>query len=381
VTGPWLIVAGDFTPLGGMDAANYALARYLASLGEVHLVTHRAWPDLEAAPSVTLHRVRRPFNRHLLGSALLARTGQQVWDQLRPRGAHAIVNGGNCQIDGTNWIHYLHAAYTPVIAGSVARRSKTRWTHQRDVAAERAALARAQTIICNSARTRTDVIERIGVEPSRAHVVYYGSDRRRFGLVSPPERIAAREQLQLTGDAPLLGFIGALGDRRKAFDTVFHAFVDLCARPQWDAQLIVVGTGAELPMWRRRATEAGVDRRIRFIGFRDDVPTVLAALDAVVHPARYEAYGLAVHEALCRGVPAIVSASAGVAERYPADLGDLLVRDPDSPGELAERLRVWRSALERFRDRVKQLSVHLHEHTWDHMAAEMTALVARAYAA
>ena len=26
---PWLLVAGDFTPLGGMDAANYALARYL----------------------------------------------------------------------------------------------------------------------------------------------------------------------------------------------------------------------------------------------------------------------------------------------------------------------------------------------------------------
>ena len=39
-----------------------------------------------------------------------------------------------------------------------------------------------------------------------------------------------------------------------------------------------------------------------------------------MHPARYEAYGLAVHEALCRGLPALVSASAGVAERYPADL-------------------------------------------------------------
>ena len=27
---PWLLVAGDFTPLGGMDGANHALARYLA---------------------------------------------------------------------------------------------------------------------------------------------------------------------------------------------------------------------------------------------------------------------------------------------------------------------------------------------------------------
>lgn len=30
---PWLLVAGDLTPLGGMDAANHALARYLGRRG------------------------------------------------------------------------------------------------------------------------------------------------------------------------------------------------------------------------------------------------------------------------------------------------------------------------------------------------------------
>ena len=75
-----------------------------------------------------------------------------------------------------------------------------------------------------------------------------------------------------------------------------------------DADLIVVGQGAELPAWRHRAGEAGIGARIRFAGFRTDVPQIMAALDALVHPARYEAYGLSVREALCRGVPAIVSA-------------------------------------------------------------------------
>ena len=106
----WLIVAGDLTPLGGMDAANHALARYLASRDEVHLVTHRAWPDLAALPTVTVHRVWRPLNRHLLGSPLLSRTGQRVWRRLRSSSARAIVNGGNCRIAGVNWVHYLHAA-------------------------------------------------------------------------------------------------------------------------------------------------------------------------------------------------------------------------------------------------------------------------------
>jgi hypothetical protein len=39
---PWLVVAGDFTPLGGMDVANLALARHLARRGdEVHVVAHQ----------------------------------------------------------------------------------------------------------------------------------------------------------------------------------------------------------------------------------------------------------------------------------------------------------------------------------------------------
>src|SRR6202158_6597172 len=92
---PWLLVAGDLTPLGGMDAANHALARYLGHRrSEVHLVTHRAWPHLVALPTMTVHRVWRPFNRHLLGGPLLSRAGHRAWSRLRPRGVDALVHGG-----------------------------------------------------------------------------------------------------------------------------------------------------------------------------------------------------------------------------------------------------------------------------------------------
>jgi glycosyltransferase involved in cell wall biosynthesis len=178
-------------------------------------------------------------------------------------------------------------------------------------------------------------------------------------------------------DRPLVGFIGALGDRRKAFDTVFEAWRVLCQTEGWDADLVVVGSGAELPRWRRRADQAGLAGRIRFLGFRTDVPDILAALDALVHPARYEAYGLSVHEALCRGVAALVTASAGVAEHYPDALADLLVQNPDDPGELAERLRLWRRSLERFRVAVSPVSEQLRSRTWDMMAQEIVAVVER----
>jgi glycosyltransferase involved in cell wall biosynthesis len=373
----WLIVAGDLTPLGGMDAANHALARYLASRDEIHLVTHHAWADLAALPSVTVHQVWRPFNRHLLGGPLLAREGLRVWRHLKAPGVHAIVNGGNCRIGLANWVHYLHAADALSSVGPFAQRAKAALTRRRDLAAERRALRDARIVICNSRRTRDDVVQKIGVDPSRVHVVYYGSDPTRLSLVDAEGRAAAKGRLAYSPERPLVGFVGALGDRRKAFDTVFSAWRELCGRGDWDADLIVVGRGAELPLWRRRAREAGIADRIRFAGFRTDVPDVLAALDALVHPARYEAYGLSVREALCRGVPAMVSASAGVAEHYPKELGHLLIADPDDPMELAAKLRDWRRDIDQVRLAIGPLSAALRSHTWDAMAEQIARHVQR----
>jgi glycosyltransferase involved in cell wall biosynthesis len=222
------------------------------------------------------------------------------------------------------------------------------------------------------------VIARTGVEPSRAHVVYYGCDPVRFSAVGAADCTRAKTALGLSLDRPLVGFVGALGDRRKGFDTVFTAWTELCRRRAWDADLIVVGFGAELPDWQRRARDAGLHDRIHFTGERRDMPDVFAALDALVHPARYEAYGLSVHEALCRGVPALVSASAGVAEQYPQTLSELLIESPDDPVELFERLSTWRCNSERFRSLVVPLSEKLRLRTWDDMASQIAALVAGA---
>jgi glycosyltransferase involved in cell wall biosynthesis len=373
---PWLLIAGDLTPLGGMDTANHALARYLATRGtEVHLVTHRAWSDLAANPAVTVHRVWRPFNRHLLGSPLLSRAGFRVWRRLNRRGVRTIVNGGNCHVAGANWVHYLHAAYATHLNGSALGTVKNIVARRRDLDAEQRALRAARVIICNSRRTRQDVIERLGVPEDRVRVVYYGSDPLRFSPVSAAEQPTARERLGFASSRVLVGFVGALGDRRKAFDTVFAAWTSLCRRHDWDADLVVVGTGAELPLWRQRADEAGLRDRVHFLGFRDDVPNVLAALDALVHPARYEAYGLSVHEALCRGIPAFVSRIAGVAEQYPAALSPLLIDDPNDDRELADRLFAWRQNVAATRTLVAPVSSALRARTWDMMAGDIVACV------
>jgi glycosyltransferase involved in cell wall biosynthesis len=216
------------------------------------------------------------------------------------------------------------------------------------------------------------------VSPARVEVIYYGSDPVRFSYVDDRTRSAARERLGYTDTRPLVGFVGALGDDRKGFETLFAAWRRLVATPAWHADLVVVGAGAALPSWRERVAQCGLDGRIRFLGFREDVPDVLAALDALVHPARYEAYGLSVHEAICRGVPAIVSACAGVAEQYPAALRGLLITDPTSSDELEQRLRAWHDRRHEYRQETRTLSDTLRAYTWDNMAERIVRVVEQA---
>ncbi|HEX8392972.1 MAG TPA: glycosyltransferase family 4 protein, partial [Longimicrobium sp.] len=182
------------------------------------------------------------------------------------------------------------------------------------------------------------------------------------------ERAEARRALGWADARPAVAFIGALGDRRKGFDTLFAAWARLCADPAWDARLAVAGAGGELEAWRARAADAGLGDRIEFLGFQSDIRTLLWAADAIAAPTRYEAYGLAVQEAICCGLPALVSAGAGVAERIPAPLDALLLADPDDADALAARLRAWRAELDGQRTAALALSAQMRAWTWDHMA-------------
>jgi glycosyltransferase involved in cell wall biosynthesis len=371
----WLLASGDFFPRGGMDTANHALASYLArrAAGDVHLVAHRVSDDLRAHAAVRVHRVPRPLGLHTVGAPMLARAALRRARAIRARGGHVVANGGNVDAGDVSWVHYVHSAYEPVAAGALYS-ALVAARHRHDVAAERRALSRARLVICNSTRTMTDVVHSAGVQPGRVRRVYYGVDAMRFH--TQPDPAAAKRALGLDAATPIVLFVGALGDRRKNFDTLFAAWCGLCRQPDWDARLLVAGSGAELRAWQARAAQtAEVSGRISFLGYRTDVPSLVAAADVLVHPARYEAYGLAVHEALCCGVPAIAPVSAGIAEQFPDYLRPLLVEDVDSATEVSNRLRKWRDESQRFRERAIRFSGTLRARTWDDMAREFAGLV------
>jgi glycosyltransferase involved in cell wall biosynthesis len=376
----WLLATGDVTTDGGMDRANHALASFLARQGHpVHLVAHRIAPDLASMPTVRSHMVLRPFGANLLGAPLLAHAAAS---RLRALGSstRALMNGGNGALGTPTWVHYLHAAYTPHVAASIRTRLSAAAGRRYYLAREKAALTTSPLVICNSDRTSSDVRRHYGIPASRIKVIYYGSDPQAFGPVSADARHEARRALEVADGRRIALFIGALGDRRKGFDVLFEAWAALTADPAWDVDLLVAGVGGEAEAWSARAHASGTARAMRFLGFRTDISTVLAAADVLVHPARYEAYGLGVHEAICRGVPAIVTAGAGVTERYPKSLSSLIVDDPLVPSTLVTALRAWRANADAWRFRVADAAAALRGRSWDDMAAEIAGAVEAAAA-
>ena len=375
---PILIVSGDFVKTGGMDRANYALADHLARRGdEVHLVAYRAGADLLAYPNVTLHAAAKPLGSYSLGRPLLDRSGRAEAARITARGGRVIVNGANCRWGDVNWVHHVNALDPPQPGGSPLRRIKARLDHRAHVRAERVALALAGRIVTTCRKNRDDLVREFDLPPERIEVVYYGADPDAFRPALPGERESLRAWLGWAVQRPAYLFIGGLGaDRRKGFDTLFAAWSELCRDPGWQADLVVVGDGAERPAWEAKAASAGLSGRVRFLGFRRDVPEIIRACDAHVLPSRYEGYSLVTQEALCCGLPAFVTRTAGIAERFEGNLADaLLIADPDDAPALAAQLRAWPARAGAVQGLLDAFSARLRSFTWDDMAARIAAIV------
>ena len=377
MTTQFAIVTGDFVPTGGMDRANYALADYIARQGyPLDLVAHRVDPTLAERSTVTVHQVPKPLNSYLLGAPQLANAGVKIGDRSSNNpDAYTISNGGNCPYPDINWVHYVHAAYVPDSRMGIAAKLKQQLDRQLSLRTERVALQGARIAIANSRLTQNHLIDLLDLEPSKVKTIYYGIDPSVFYPADADERERLRREYGWDLDRPIVTFIGALGDRRKGFDTLFSAWQQLCKDLNWNANLVVIGVGAELPLWQQRVQAAGLSDRIEFMGFRRDVPSILRAADCLVAPTRYEAYGLGVHEALCCGLPALTTATAGVAERYSAELQDLLLPDANNVEDLVKRLYGWQQQYPYYRQQAIDLSTSLRRHTWDDMAREIVNMI------
>lgn len=140
--------------------------------------------------------------------------------------------------------------------------------------------------------------------------------------VTPP---AARRSLNLQDSARFILTLGRLHEN-KAFDTLIRALVDIP-----DTYLVIAGEGPEREALEELATRLGVRPRIRMLGWRDDVPALLAACDVFVCPSRHEPLGNVVIEGWAQSRPVVAAASQGPSQLIRDGLDGLLTPIDDAP--------------------------------------------------
>jgi glycosyltransferase involved in cell wall biosynthesis len=120
-----------------------------------------------------------------------------------------------------------------------------------------------------------------------------------------PAAAADREAEDTPTDAPLLLAMGRL-HQNKAFDVLLDAMVSLP-----DAYLWIAGDGPLGDGLRQQAERLGIASRVRFLGWRDDVASLLAAADVLVCPSRHEPLGNVVIEGWAHRRPVVAAAAQG----------------------------------------------------------------------
>ncbi len=132
----------------------------------------------------------------------------------------------------------------------------------------------------------------------------------------------------------ILGSAGRLDDQ-KGLDVLLDALRLLGPKPDWS--LWLAGDGPRRADLEARAARAGLSDRVRFLGFRGDVPALLRATDLFVLPSRYEAMPLALLEAMGAGVACVATPVGDNADLLGGAAGRLVPVD-DAPA-LASALR------------------------------------------
>ena len=184
----------------------------------------------------------------------------------------------------------------------------------------RALAAGVDRYIAVSRDVATELVERFG---------YNAVEIDRFGGPAPA---GLREQIGGDAARPLV-LTPARLDEQKG-----HPFLLRAAAELPGVDFVLAGEGPERAGLEALAAELGIADRVHFLGYRADIPQLLAACDVFALPSLYEGSSLAVLEAMAARRPVVSSAIGGTDELIDDGRDGLLVAPGDATG-LASALR------------------------------------------
>ncbi len=173
---------------------------------------------------------------------------------------------------------------------------------------------------------------------TRRHIrrIYNGINDVYFTVT--PDRLGVRNELGLPEDTRLAIYVGRIA-ASKGIDIVWDALGPILKQENLVLlyiglpDLSVKGTKEMLRQLEWRINDQNLSGQVKFLGWRKDIPRLMASAEILVHPTRAEGFGLALVEALAVGLPVAASTAEAIPEILAGSLSVLF------PSDDAEKLR------------------------------------------
>ncbi|MFB5267904.1 glycosyltransferase [Paenibacillus enshidis] len=184
--------------------------------------------------------------------------------------------------------------------------------------------------------------------------IHNGIDIQKYNYEKPNNNTTDKNNILDKKSELTFGFVSRLS-KQKGIPYLIQAFNQVVKDPGYTnrIKLQIVGTGDQEMEVRRMVKELELEAHVSLLGFRTDIPEILASIDVLVLPSMFEGFPMVILESLCAGTPVIASSVNGVPEVIQHHVNGLLV-EPRNVEQLAESMKFYLDHPEKIIEHGKQ---------------------------
>ena len=226
---------------------------------------------------------------------------------------------------------------------------------------KRAAVQRADHIICISESTRSDLVDMWGIDRNRTSVVH----------LSHTARDRKTDAMPAITDRPYIAYVGARVGY-KNFSGLLRAFGS-SEYLRSNFSIVCFGGVALTSEDRREMALAKMtpEQVIHLKGSDDLLENVYRSAMAFVYPSLFEGFGLPALEAMSAGCP-VVTSKAGSLGEICEDAAEYF--DPDEPESIAQSIERVVTSSERRQELIALGQIQIRKFSWDKCAKQTAAI-------
>lgn len=280
----------DTLPSGGMERYVQELAGALQAQGHVvHIVTRDFGKTSEEVRGIQVHRVG------WIAGFFLRNPSFNLNSYIRARHLDYDVAISNGVFATLAALALRHGNKKPVIArpAGVAwcQPQYPKWAQALLLRLERFAYKHADSVVFPNLMEKQAFQKKIGFTPAKCSIIPTGVNLESFNNKASGRYKKTR---------PTIVFLGRL-QKVKGVEYLIKAVKDL------DATLLIIGSGPQEAELKRIVKDEKMKEKVRFLGNRSDVPSVLSKADVFALPSLSEGLPLALLEAWAASLPAVVT--------------------------------------------------------------------------